>query len=122
MEAVAGIGGFFFAARDPAGLARWYAQHLGIDEAPTEYGARSWRQEAGTTVLAPMDAASSPLGSAGWTLNLRVRDLDAMVAQLREAGVEVAVDSEVYPNGRFADLADPEGNRLQLWEPAGDDA
>ena len=122
MEAVSGIGGFFFTARDPAGLARWYAQNLGIDEAPTSYGVRSWRQEAGSTVLAPMGADSSPLGSAGWTLNLRVRDLDAMVIQLREAGIAVDVDVEVYPNGRFADLADPEGNRLQLWQPAGEDA
>ncbi|MCJ1673889.1 VOC family protein [Rathayibacter sp. VKM Ac-2929] len=121
-ERVTGIGGFFFAARDPAALARWYAEHLGIDEVPMEYGAPSWRQDAGTTVLAPMPTGSEPLGPAGWTLNLRVRSLDALVAQLRAAGIPVEIDPETYPNGRFADLHDPEGNRLQLWQPAGVDA
>ncbi|KQQ05968.1 MULTISPECIES: VOC family protein [unclassified Rathayibacter] len=122
MEMVTGIGGFFFAAQDPQALARWYSQHLGIDEVPTEYGAPSWRQEAGTTVLAPMAAGSPHLGSTGWAVNFRVRSLDAMVAQLQEASIAVEVDPEQYPNGRFADLRDPEGNRVQLWEPAGDDA
>jgi hypothetical protein len=50
--------------------------------------------------------------------NFRVEDLDAMVAQLRDAAIDVKVDAEVYPNGRFAQLADPEGNAIQLWEPA----
>jgi glyoxylase I family protein len=52
-----------------------------------------------------------------WKLNLRVRDLDAMVAQLRAAGIEVTVDPQTYPNGRFASTADPEGNPIELWEP-----
>ena len=55
-------------------------------------------------------------------LNLRVRDLDAMVAQLRAAGVEVKVDPEQYPNGRFARTQDPEGNPIELWQPGGTDA
>ncbi|SMH48523.1 Glyoxalase/Bleomycin resistance protein/Dioxygenase superfamily protein [Rathayibacter oskolensis] len=122
MEKVTGIGGFFFAAQDPAALGRWYAEHLGVDEPPLEYGASSWRQQAGTTVLAPMEAGSPHLGPTGWAVNFRVRSLDAMVAQLRAAGVAVEVDEEEYPNGRFADLLDPEGNRVQLWEPTGADA
>lgn len=121
-EKVTGIGGFFFAARDPESLARWYAEHLGIDEVPAEYGAPSWRQDAGSTVLAPMPTGSEHLGPAGWTLNLRVGSLDALVAQLRAADITVEVDPQTYPNGRFADLRDPEGNRLQLWQPAGADA
>ena len=52
-------------------------------------------------------------------INFRVRDLDAMVAQLRGNGIEVSVDAETYPNGRFAQLYDPEGNPIQLWEPGG---
>ena len=67
-ERVTGIGGFFFAARDPEALARWYAEHLGIDEVPAEYGAPSWRQDAGSTVLAPMPAGSEHLGPAGWVV------------------------------------------------------
>jgi glyoxylase I family protein len=55
-----------------------------------------------------------------WMLNLRVRDLDAMIAQLRAAGVEVTPDPQTYPNGRFASTADPEGNPIQLWEPTQD--
>jgi predicted enzyme related to lactoylglutathione lyase len=51
-------------------------------------------------------------------INFRVRSLDAMVAQLQAAGIEVAVDPQSYPNGRFARLSDPEGNPIELWEPA----
>ena len=54
-------------------------------------------------------------------INFRVRDLDKMVAQLRERGITVELDSEVYPNGRFARLSDPEGNPIQLWQPGGTD-
>ncbi|WP_185996437.1 VOC family protein [Nocardioides campestrisoli] len=122
MERVTGIGGLFFAARDPEVLARWYADHLGIDPAPESYGEPSWRQEAGSTVLAAMPTDSPHLGGRGWGVNFRVRDLDAMVTQLRSAGVEVEVHDEVYPNGRFADLVDPEDNPVQLWEPAGVDS
>ena len=57
-----------------------------------------------------------------WMVNFRVRDLDAMVSQLRDAGIKVQVDSESDPNGLFARLVDPEGNRIELWEPAGIDA
>ena len=121
MEAVEGIGGFFFAARDAEALGRWYAEHLGVNKPPATYEDEDqvWRQQAGPTVFAPFGAehADSPhLGPTGWGLNFRVRDLDAMVAQLRAAGIAVAVDPADYPNGRFAQLADPEGNAIQLWE------
>jgi len=54
-------------------------------------------------------------------INFRVRDLEKMAAQLRERGIAVDVDPEVYPNGRFARLSDPEGNPIQLWQPGGKD-
>lgn len=57
-----------------------------------------------------------------WSINFRVSDLDAMVSQLEDAGIAVEVDADVYPNGRFAALLDPEGNPIQLWQPAGSDA
>jgi predicted enzyme related to lactoylglutathione lyase len=72
-------------------------------------------------VFAPFGPAhwESPyLGRTGWGINFRVDDLDAMVKQLRAAGIDVEVDAEDYPNGRFAQLSDPEGNAVQLWEPA----
>lgn len=123
MESVTGIGGVFFRARDPEQLTRWYAEHLGVAAPPESYGESSWRQEAGPTVFAALPARSEHFRSDAqqWAINFRVRDLDAMVAQLREAGVVVDVDAENYPNGRFADLLDPEDNPVQLWEPAGAD-
>jgi predicted enzyme related to lactoylglutathione lyase len=124
METVTGIGGVFFRARNPESLSRWYTEHLGVHQPPQTYDDDPWRQEAGPTVFAPMGADSPHFGrdEQQWSLNFRVRDLDAMVAQLRAAGVEVTVHDEEYPNGRFAELADPEGNPIQLWQPAGREA
>lgn len=120
MEKVLGFGGFFFRARDPAALAAWYDEHLGIAPVPTDYGTQPWIQEGGPTVFAPFEATTGYFGRPEqmWMLNFRVRDLAAMVAQLHAADIEVEVDPEVYPNGLFARLADPEGNPIQLWEPA----
>ena len=120
MEKVTGIGGLFFRARNPDSLAAWYRDHLGVDSVPTEYGAKGWRQEAGSTAFAPFPRDSKYFGNADkdWMVNFRVRDLDAMVNQLRQAGIAVDVVPEAYPNGRFAHLADPEGNPIELWQPA----
>jgi predicted enzyme related to lactoylglutathione lyase len=120
MEHVTGIGGMFFRAQDPAAMAAWYERHLGINPVPAEYGGKSWEQEAGPTVFAPFPADNDYFGDGAkqWMINFRVRDLDAMVEQLRAAGIEVKVDPEKYPNGRFARLRDPEGNPIELWEPA----
>ena len=119
MEKVTGIGGLFFRAHNPDRLAAWYRDHLGVDPVPTEYGGQSWRQEAGPTAFAPFPQNSDYLGDPGkgWMVNFRVRNLDAMVRQLREAGITVDVVTETYPNGRFAHLSDPEGNRIELWQP-----
>ncbi len=120
MERVQGIGGFFFKAEDPPALSRWYAEHLGVMDPPGTYDDAVWEQQQGPTVFAPFGAEhwdSPHLGPSGWGINFRVADLDGMVEQLRAAGLTVEVDSEAYPNGRFAHLADPEGNPVQLWEP-----
>lgn len=72
--------------------------------------------------LCPHERSSRHLPAGrSWALNFRVSNLDAMVAQLRSLGVHVRVHEEGYPNGRFADLHDPEGNSVQLWEPGGID-
>lgn len=124
MERVTGIGGVFFRARDPAALSVWYERHLGVGAPPASYEQRSWEQEAGPTVFSPFPADSEHFRRAEqqWAINFRVRDLDAMVSQLRGAGIEVVPHEETYPNGRFAELTDPEGNPVQLWEPAGADS
>ena len=120
MEKVAGIGGLFFRAHDPKTLANWYQQHLGIALTPTSEGASAWQQEAGPTVFTPFPETTKYFGDANkvWMVNFRVHDLDKMVAQLRAAGIEVK-DPESYANvGRFARLHDPEGNPIELWQPA----
>src|SRR5262249_690922 len=123
MERVEGIGGFFFRARDPKKLAEWYEATLGVTGVPQKAGATPGRTTAGTTAFAPFKEDTTYFGDRRfqWMINFRVRDLDKMVAQLRERGIAVDVDAEVYPNGRFARLSDPEGNPIQLWQPQGKD-
>ncbi|MEZ5777700.1 MAG: VOC family protein [Paracoccaceae bacterium] len=121
MEKVTGFGGFFFRADDPEALADWYHRHLGVDPVPGDYDKQPWMQEAGATVFAPFEKVTEYFGNAEkqFMLNFRVRDLEAMIAQLEAAGVEVRRDPDSpYPNGSFAWLNDPEGNPIELWEPA----
>ncbi len=120
MEKVTGIGGFFFRSKDPEALGRWYAENLGIDPVPKDYDTPPWTTDAGATVFAPFPQNTAMFGdeSKQWMINFRVRDLEAMAAQLRAAGTEVDIETEVYPNGRFATCKDPEGNPIQLWQPA----
>lgn len=117
-ERVLGIGGLFFRSREPKQLAQWYQQNLGVDPVPTDYDHHAWQQAAGPTAFSPFAMDSEYFGSRQqtWMVNFRVRSLDAMVAQLRKANIEVKVDPEKYPNGRFARLHDPEGNPIELWE------
>ena len=123
MERVDGIGGFFFRAKDPKALAKWYADNLGITPVPEKYDMPAWETEAGTTVFAPFPQDTSYFDNPAqqWMINFRVRDLDKMAAQLKRNGTAVEVDPQLYPNGRFAKLHDPEGNPIQLWQPEGKD-
>jgi glyoxylase I family protein len=115
MERVLGIGGLFFRSRDPKALKQWYADHLGVVAGPDSF---SWEQEAGATVFEPFPQSTDYFGneSKQWMVNFRVRNLDAMMEQLKGAGVEVKLAGD-YDYGRFAHLADPEGNPIELWEP-----
>jgi len=124
MEKVLGIGGFFFRAHDPKALAAWYAKHLGVSPVPSSHDEQPWQQEAGPTAFAPFAQSTTYWGDPTsphpqqWMINFRVKNLDATVAQLRAEGIAVA-DPETYPNiGRFARLHDPEGNPIELWQPA----
>jgi glyoxylase I family protein len=112
-ERVLGIGGLFFRSQDPKKLRQWYEANLGIDH-------RVWQQAAGPTAFTPFAMDTDYFGSKqqGWMVNFRVRSLDAMVAQLQKANIEVKVDPEKSPFGRFARLHDPDGNPIELWEPA----
>ena len=120
MEKVAGIGGVFFRAHDPKALGQWYQQHLGINLTPTSESGTVWQQEAGPTSFSPFPETTKYFGDLQkmWMINFRVHDMDKMVAQLRAAGIEVK-DPETYPKiGRFTRLRDPEGNPIELWQPA----
>jgi glyoxylase I family protein len=119
MQRVTGIGGLFFRAKNPKATAQWYKERLGVDLVPADYSQKPWSQEAGPTIFAPFPQDSGYFGDAKkhWMINFRVSDLDAMVEQLRAAKIDVSVDPEKYPNGRFARLHDPEGNPIELWEP-----
>jgi glyoxylase I family protein len=83
-----------------------YCEHLGVTLTPKSYEELPWQQEAGPTVFAPFPEDTTYFGdeTKAWMVNFRVRDLDAMAAQLRAAGIEVKIDPTPYPNGRFARL------------------
>lgn len=119
VERVTGIGGLFFRSKDPERLAAWYEDYLGVTPVPLTYEEDAWHSESGPTVFAAFAEETEHFGrpEQQWMVNFRVRDLDAMVRQLRGAGIDVEVDPEVYPNGRFARVYDPEGNPVELWEP-----
>ncbi|MGH8285231.1 MAG: VOC family protein [Steroidobacteraceae bacterium] len=124
MEKVLGIGGLFFRSKDPRILGQWYRDHLGVALVPSNYEEPPWQQESGPTAFAPFEDSTDYFGNAQkqWMVNFRVSSLDAMIAQLRAAGISVEIDPQQYPNGRFARLYDPEGNPVELWEPQGRDA
>ncbi len=129
MERVTGIGGIFFKARDPRQMMAWYSKHLGIgantDEGAGEtYTEFTWRdskdpQRTGSTVWAlfPHDTSYFDPGTSPFMVNYRVADLDALLAQLRAEGVQVEERIEEYEYGRFGWITDPEGSRIELWEP-----
>ena len=124
MEQVTGIGGIFFRANDPDKLGAWYQQHLGmqIKDSLAEF---QWRESSdpsrtGSTIwsLFPNNTEYFGPDRPVFMVNYRVQNLDRMVAQLRAAGVKVEkVEDSEY--GRFAWISDPEGNRIELWEPKG---
>jgi predicted enzyme related to lactoylglutathione lyase len=124
MQRVTGIGGIFFKARDAESLRAWYRKHLGIDV--QEWGGVSFEgRTAGpgerlTSTIWSVFAGDSTYfapSTAPFMINYRVDDLDAMLAALRSEGCAVDDRVEESEFGRFGWVMDPEGNRLELWEP-----
>jgi predicted enzyme related to lactoylglutathione lyase len=121
-EHVTGIGGVFFKAKDPKAMLAWYREHLGID-AKGGYIDFTWRekdhpQEIGHTAwrIFPMNSAYFGQATSPLMINYRVANLDRMLKQLRRSGVNIE-KVENYNYGGFAWITDPEGNRIELWEP-----
>lgn len=124
MKRVTGLGGFFFKTKDAASLKSWYSKHLGfiIDE----YGATfSWHKENGQkgyTVwsLFKEDTTYFNPGTKPFMINFRVENLEELLKTLKEEGIQVVGEMEVYEYGKFGWIQDPEGNKIELWEPNDD--
>lgn len=121
---VTGIGGIFFKSEKPEQLYAWYEKHLGLKRnVQTQAVTFPWRDlesgQPGETLwsLFPRSSKYFEPSTASFMLNYRVDDIDAVVAALREEGIEI-LGREDYDYGRFAWIMDPEGNRIELWEPA----
>ena len=124
MKRVTGLGGLFFKSENPERLYDWYEQHLGVARGGEGAVSFNWREtenpkRAGMTVwcIFPADTKYFGTGRSNFMMNFRVADLDGLLAKLREAGVEVDPHQEDYDYGRFAWITDPDGNRVELWEP-----
>ena len=123
MARVTGVGGVFLKARDPKALAGWYAKHLGVSL--SEYGGANfeWTDEVppgtGATAWSTFPESTKYFGTGPQRtmINYRVDDLDALLVQLEAAGVEIDPKRDSGPYGKFAWITDPEGNRLELWQP-----
>lgn len=113
MAKATGIGGVFFRARDTKALSAWYETHLGVPG--------FWTQEAGLTIYSPFEQATTYFpADKQWMINFRVDDLDALIVQLKAAGIAVETRPDEWDTpetGRFARIADPEGNQIELWQP-----
>jgi predicted enzyme related to lactoylglutathione lyase len=123
MGKVVGVGGVFFRAKDPKGLHAWYVQHLGI---PLTDGYTSFEgpEAQGTTAFSffPEDTKYFGEGTQQAMFNFRVDALDEVLEQITAAGARVDPKQEDYGFGRFAWFWDPEGNRVELWEPTAETA
>ena len=124
MKRVTGLGGMFFKSKDPKETLDWYRRHLGIDS--TEWGGFAFRwleseqpEETGYTVWSvfPDDTKHFSPSQHAFMVNYRVDDLEGLMAALRSEGVEVAGEIEQHENGKFGWIVDPEGRKVELWEP-----
>ena len=122
MKRVTGIGGVFFSAKDPAKLRSWYKTHLGIDVQDWGGAAFQWVDDAGTpangtTAWLIGDGSSFAPGNPAFMVNYRVADLHGLLRLLREEGCQVLEKVEESEFGIFGWVMDPEGNKVELWQP-----
>lgn len=119
MKRATGIGGIFFKAKDPKTLAAWYEKHLGISFEGNVYTSFVWDKIGGTTVLSLFaeDTDYYEPSEKPFMFNLRVDDLHALLKVLKEEGIEAVGKTEEHSYGKFGWILDPEGNKIELWEP-----
>lgn len=126
MKRVTGIGGIFFKSKDPDKIKEWYKTHLGFDVDP--YGTKfEWKDaedpsKKGSTIWSPFSETSKYFAPSekDFMLNYRVENLEALVEELKKEGVTIVDKIESYDYGKFVHIMDPEGNKIELWEPAGE--
>lgn len=124
MKRVTGIGGIFFQARDPARLHAWYREHLGIDVQAWGGAAFTWTDGAGrpvqgTTIwsVSAADSGHFAPGTSPFMINYRVDNLATLLQALREEGCDVLEKTDDSEYGKFGWVMDPEGNKVELWQP-----
>jgi predicted enzyme related to lactoylglutathione lyase len=124
MKRVTGIGGIFFKAKDAKALQAWYQRHLGIDVQAWGGMAFPWtdgegKPVSGSTIWSVASATSNQFapGTAAFMINYRVEDLHALVKALREEGCDVLEKIDDSEYGKFGWVIDPEGNKVELWQP-----
>jgi len=120
MKRVTGIGGVFFKCKDPKAMYQWYEEHLGIKRDHTfEWLDAEQPDKSGMTVwsLFPQDTAYFNPSTAPFMINYRVENLEVLLEALKAEGVQVDPKVETHEYGKFGWITDPEGNRIELWEP-----
>ena len=127
MERVTGIGGIFIRAKDPKSLAAWYQQHLGIGFDGNTYVNFTWKNShhptrPGTTVFSffKQDSPYFDPSTSSFMINFRVKDLEALLVELEKAGISRVGELLKEEYGKFTWVMDPEGNKIELWEPFDD--
>ena len=120
MKRVTGIGGAFFKSKDPQKLAEWYEKHLGIPFNGGVYSGFTSEDKGEMTVFSmfPEDTDYFAPAEKPFMFNFRVEDLHKLLETLKEEGVEVLEKTEEYSYGKFGWIVDPEGNKIELWEPS----
>jgi predicted enzyme related to lactoylglutathione lyase len=124
MKRVTGIGGVFFSAKDPVALRKWYKEHLGIDVQPYGGAAFEWADADGNALkgttawmIGPADGKHFAPSKSTFMVNYRVADLTGLLAALRKEGCNVLEKTDDSEYGKFGWVMDPEGNKVELWEP-----
>jgi predicted enzyme related to lactoylglutathione lyase len=122
VKRVTGIGGIFFTAKDPVALRAWYKKHLGIDVMDWGGTAFRWVDDsgqpfAGTTVWSIGSGEYFAPSKSPFMINYRVADLQSLLKALREEGCQVLDKSDDSEYGKFGWVIDPEGNKIELWQP-----